>query len=471
MFRLILSLLLLFHASRTLAAGERPNIVWVIGEDMGPELGCYGDPQAITPNADRLAREGARFTRCFTHAPVCAPSRHGLITGQYPIKTGAHHMRSTLVNPPVTFTKLLRDNGYTVAWPGKTDFNFKQPKEFADTLEKWWTRDAPLKEPFFAYANFTQSHESQIRNDGNKYASNTKRLTPGQRHDPSKMALPPFWPDAPEVREETARYYDLCTSVDYDLGDVLAWLEKQGFSDNTVVFFFGDHGRGMPRFKRWCYDTGTHTPLIVRWPGKIAPGSVREELVEFLDFPATALSLAGAPIPKDFDGQVFLGANAAPARKYAHAARDFMDETFDRIRSVRDARFRYVRNLAPELPYSQVISYMEIGKTMQVWRKWQAEGKLNEAQQSFFAATKPKEELYDTESDPWELKNIASDPKHAAQLAELRVECDAWMERTRDKGAIPVEQLIAQGIITERNDKYAERLKRGADAVREEGNK
>jgi len=467
MLRSILLLLLVLHAS-VFAANERPNIVWVIGEDMGPELGCYGDPQAITPNADRLAREGVRFTRCFTHAPVCAPSRHGLITGQYPIKTGAHHMRSTLVNPPVTFTKLLRDSGYTVAWPGKTDFNFKEPKEFADTREKWWTNDAPLKEPFFAYANFIQSHESQIRNDGNKYAANTKRLTAEQRHDPAKMALPPFWPDAPEVHEEVARYYDLCTSVDYDLGNVLAWLEKNKLSNNTVVIFFGDHGRGMPRFKRWCYDSGTRTPLIVRWPGKIAGDSVREDLVEFVDLPATALSLAGVQIPKDFDGQVFLGSNAAPPRKYAHAARDYMDETFDRIRSVRDARFRYVRNFAPELPYAQIINYMEIGKTMQVWRKWEAEGKLNETQRLFFAPNKPKEELYDTAADPWEVKNIANDPKYAAQLADLRAECDAWIERTKDKGAVPVEQLIAQHVITERAEKYVERQKRGTDVAPDE---
>jgi N-sulfoglucosamine sulfohydrolase len=467
MKRIALLLSLVFEAS-VFAASERPNIVWVIGEDMGPELGCYGDSQAITQNADRLAKEGARFTRCFTHAPVCAPSRHGLITGQYPIKTGAHHMRSTLINPPVTFTKLLRDSGYTVAWPGKTDFNFKEPKEFADSREKWWTKDAPLKEPFFAYANFTQSHESQVRNDGNKYAANTKRLSAEQRHDPAKMTLPPFWPDAPEVREEVARYYDLCTSVDYDLGEVLAWLEKQGFSDNTVVIYFGDHGRGMPRFKRWCYDTGTHTPLIVRWPGKITPGSVREDLVEFVDLPATALSLASVAIPKSFDGQAFLGPNAAPPRKYAHAARDFMDETFDRIRSVRDTRYRYLRNFAPELPYAQVISYMEIGKTMQAWRKWEAGGKLNEVQRSFFAKSKPKEELYDTEADPWEVKNLAEDPKYAAQLGELRAECDAWIERTKDKGAIPVEQLIKDRVITERAEKYAERQKRGADAVRDE---
>jgi uncharacterized sulfatase len=444
------------------------NVVWIVGEDMGPELGCYGDPQAITPNMDRLAREGARFTRCFTHAPVCAPSRHGLITGQYPIKTGAHHMRSTLINPPVTFTKLLRDAGYFVAWPGKTDFNFKQPASFADSTENWWKKDAPLKEPFFAYANFTQSHESQVRNDNNKYPANTKRLTAAQRHDPAKMDLPPFWPDAPEVREEVARYYDLCTSVDYDVGDILAWLDKQGVADHTVVIFFGDHGRGMPRYKRWVYDTGTHVPLLVRWPGQLKPGSVREELVGFVDLPATTLSLAGVKVPENFDGQVFLGPNAAPARKYVYAARDYMDETFDRIRSVRDKRWQYVRNFAAELSHSQIISYMEIGKTMQVWRKWFAEGRLSEAQRQFFAPTKPNEELYDTESDPYELKNVATNPENSARLEELRGALDEWLKKTDDKGAIPVDQLIARRIITERAEKYAERTQRGAEAVKEE---
>jgi uncharacterized sulfatase len=379
------SLLLLCLLAVAALAADRPNIVWVVGEDMGPELGCYGDAQAITPNMDRLAREGARFTRCFTHAPVCAPSRSGLITGQYPIKTGAHHMRSTLISPPETFTKMLRDTGYHVAWPGKTDFNFQQPKSFADSTANWWKQDAPLKEPFFAYANFTQSHESQVRNDGNKYAANTKRLTTPQRHDPAKMTLPPFWPDVPEAREETARYYDLVTSVDYDVGDVLAWLDKHNLAKNTVVIFFGDHGRGMARFKRWCYDTGIHVPLIVRWPGQLTPGSVDERLVAFVDLPATALSLAGVKVPESFDGQVFLG-SSAPERKYVYAARDFMDETFDRIRSVRDKRWHYLRNYAPERPYAQIIAYMEVGKTMQAWRREHAAGKLNAAQSLFLRA-------------------------------------------------------------------------------------
>src|SRR5688572_29133956 len=260
---------------------------------MGPELGAYGDANAITPNMDRLAKEGTRFNKAFTHCPVCAPSRSGLITGRYPISIGTQHMRSKLITPPVTFTKRLQDAGYHVSWPGKTDFNFDNPKDFATSRAPWHKgANAPkLPEPFFAYVNFTQSHESQVRNDNDKYAANTARLKPNERRDPAKMVLPPFWPDAPIVREELARYYDLVTSVDYDVGDVLAYLDRHGLAENTVVFFFGDHGRGMPRYKRWVNDTGTRVPLLVRWPGKVKAGAVREDLVEFLDLPATALAL------------------------------------------------------------------------------------------------------------------------------------------------------------------------------------
>jgi uncharacterized sulfatase len=440
-------------------AETRPNIIWMVGEDMGAEVGCYGDRAAITPNIDQLAREGARFTRCFTHAPVCAPSRHGLITGRYPIATGAQHMRSRLLEPPVTFTKLLRDAGYYVAWPGKTDFNFKEPAEFADSRENW-LKNAPPPQPFFAYVNFNQSHESQVRNDGNKFANNTRRLTAEQRHRPEEMALPPFWPDTTEVRREVANYYDLVTSVDYDVGDVLAYLEKHELAGRTVLIFFGDHGRGMPRFKRWCYDTGTHVPLVVRWPGQITPGTVRDDLVAFVDLPATVLSLAGAPIPAAFDGQPFLGPNRAPPRKYVYAHRDYMDETLDRIRSVRDAQFHYLRNFHPELPYAQRIEYMEIGKTMQAWRRAFAEGKLNPVQSLFFAKTKPREELYDTAADPWEVRNLAGDPRHAAKLEELRRACEEWIAQTKDFGAIPLDELISRKIIAPRNPEYNQRAAR-----------
>jgi uncharacterized sulfatase len=441
------------------ATPDRPNIIWIVGEDMGPELGCYGDPQGITPNLDKLAAQGARFTRCFTHAPVCAPSRHGLITGQYPIKTGGQHMRSTVLHPPVTFTKLLRDAGYYVAWPKKTDFNFKDPANFADTRDEWLEKDKPPQQPFFGYVNLFVTHESQVRNDGNKFADNTSRLKPEQRHDPAKIKLPPFWPDAPEVRREVANYYDLCTAVDYSVGDVLAWLDRAGLAENTVVVFFGDHGRGMPRHKRWCYDSGTHVPLIVRWPGKIPAGSVREDLVAFLDLSATMLALGGVPRPAEFDGQVFLGPETAPARKYVYAHRDYMDEVYDRIRSVRDKRWHYLRNFAPELPYAQRIDYMERGKTMQVWREANAAGKLNAAQALFFAPTKPKEELYDTDADPHEIHNLAADPSHSAKLTELRNACDEWLKKTKDLGALSVEEMVSRGIIAPRDPKYEERRK------------
>lgn len=436
-------------------APKRPNIVWIVGEDMGPELGCYGDGLATTPNFDRLAKEGARYTKAFTHAPVCAPSRHGLITGQYPIKTGAMHMRSKLVTPPVTFTKLLRDAGYFVAWPGKTDFNFNQPQDFADSKKNWWAEDKVPGQPFFGYANFTDSHESQVRNDGDKYAQNTQRLTPEQRCDPAKLKLPPFWPDSPEVRRELANYYDLVTAVDYKAGDVLQWLDKHGLAENTIVVFFGDHGRGMPRYKRWCYDTGTHVPLIVRWPGKIGAGSVRDGLVEFVDLPATMLALAGVKVPESFDGVPFLDAegNEAGARKYVHSHRDYMDEAYDRIRSVRDGRWRYVKNFEPEIPYSLKNDYMERGKTMQVWRQWDAEGKLDAVQSIHFRKTKPVEELYDSEADPFEVRNVINDPANKDKLTELRAEMDKWLAATGDKGAVPVGKLISDGVIHPRNKK------------------
>jgi N-sulfoglucosamine sulfohydrolase len=446
------------------AGADRPNIVWIVGEDMGPELGCYGDANAITPNMDRIAREGTRFTKAFTHCAVCAPSRSGLITGRYPISIGTQHMRSKLINPPVTFTKRLQDAGYHVAWPGKTDFNFDVPADFSNST-KPWHKGEKLPEPFFAYVNFTQSHESQVRNDGDKYAANTKRLTAAQRRDPAKMILPPYWPDAPVVREELARYYDLVTSVDYDVGDVLAWLDKHSLADNTVVFMTGDHGRGMARHKRWVYDSGTHVPLIVRWPGKVKAGAVRDDLVEFLDLPATALALGAGSVPADLEGRAMLTASgAAPAdpRKYVHAHRDYMDETLDRIRSVRDGRFRYVRNFMPGLPYAQKIAYMEQGKTMQVWREQFAAGKLNAVQAAFFAEKKPVEELYDCEADPHETKNLAADAAHADKLAELRAEMDRWLKATEDfSGRMTAEQMVEKGIIRPRAETYEKRRATG----------
>ncbi len=437
---------------------NRLNLIWIVLDDISPNLGCYGDAQAITPNMDRVAREGARFTRAFTHAPVCAPSRSGLMTGMYPTTMGSHHMRSKLINPPEVFTKYLRDAGYQVAWPGKVDWNFDdggtdptkfnyQPNAQQVDSRKDWLNEAPPSKPFFHYLNLNITHESQTRADAALHAKNTARLKPHEFHKPANMKLPAFYPDAPEIRKDLSQYYDDITAADYIVGDVLAWLEKYKVAENTVVMIFGDHGRGMPRSKRWLWDSGIRVPLVVRWPGKLKPNTVREDLVCFLDFAPTTLSLAGAEIPARMQGQIILGDKTAKPRQYVFSARDRMDEVYDRIRSVRGTRFHYLRNFAPELPYAQFLAYNEQNPTMQVWRRLNDAGKLIGAPALFWAKTKPKEELYDTLKDSDEINNLANDPKHQKTLQAMRGALDKWIVETKDLGELPEVELIKRGIV------------------------
>ena len=271
------------------------------------------------------------------------------------------------------------------------------------------------------------------------------------------MKLPAYYPDTPQVRRDLANYYELVTAVDYQIGVLLDALDKAGIADNTIVFLSGDHGRGMPRSKRWVYNQGIHVPLIVRWPGHIKPGTVRDDLVCFLDFAPTLLSITGVEVPKEMQGQVIVGPKQAAERKYIFAARDRMDETFDRIRTVRDKHFQYIRNFHPELPYAQRIAYRELMPTMKVWRKFHAEGKLNAVQDQFFATTKPREELYDVDADPDEVKNLSGDPKYKDKLAELRTALDRWMEETKDLGAISERALIKRGLVADRLSEYEKR--------------
>ncbi len=430
------------------AADRRPNIVWIVAEDLSPSLGCYGDPDAITPNLDRLAGQGLRFTGCFTHAPVCAPTRSGLITGQYPTTIGTHHMRSKLLQPPRLFTDELRQAGYTIFWPGKTDFNFDLPSDWADLRD--WTKEPdllPTEKPFFAYVNYLITHESQIRADPALYKQNTSRLKPNEFRDPAKVRLPPYYPDHPDVRRDVATYHENITGLDYLVGDVLKLLDDRKLADNTILFFFGDHGWGMPRGKRCCYDSGTLAPLIIRWPGKIPPGTARDDLIAFLDFPPTVLSLAGIEPPARMQGEIFLGERQAPPRKYVFSARDRMDEAFDRIRSVRSQRYRYIRNFHPELPYAQYINYMDEMPTMKIWRKQAFAGTLNDIQRAFFARTKPPEELYDLDADPYETHNLAASADYRTILGEHQAALETWMRDTHDLGENSEQTLIDRGLV------------------------
>ncbi len=449
-FFLVLGFALLLAARGATLADEaaRPNILWVSCEDTGPEMGCYGDAYAVTPNIDRLASQGVRFTNAFSHSGVCAPTRSGIITGMYPTTIGTHGMRSNGVPPAYVkcFTEYLRAAGYYCTNDNKTDYNFAAPVTAWDDNRRGahW-RNRPRKDqPFFAVVNITSSHESQIRQPEAQYRKLIATFEPEEIHDPEKATLPPYYPDAPVVRKDWARYYDIVTGMDKTVGQVLQDLEDDGLADKTIVFFWGDHGRGLPRGKRWLYDSGIHVPLIVRWPGVIEPGTTNDEMVCFLDLAPTVLSLAGVEIPKHLQGQVILGPHKAPPRQYIFAARDRMDETRDTIRAVRDERYKYLRNFMPEQPYAAPIAYMDEMPSMREWRRLNAAGKLTGPQTLFFRKTKPVEELFDTQADPHEVKDLADQPEMQETLQRMRAELDRWMHDTGDLGLIPEPVLEEQ---------------------------
>ncbi len=429
---------------RTDAPAAPPNILWITCEDICPDLGCYGDTYARTPNLDALAREGVRYTHAFSVSGVCAPSRSAIITGMYPTTIGTHHMRCKAVPPPYVkcFTEYLRAAGYYCTNNVKTDYNFDAPITAWDECspKAHWRGRAP-GQPFFAVFNLTVTHESQIRADDAQFARQTSRLRPEDRHDPNLATLPPYYPDTPVVRKDWARYHDLITAMDLQAADLLRQLADDGLNRDTIVFFFGDNGRGLPRAKRWVYDSGIHVPLIIRWPDRRSAGTACNDLVSFVDFGPTVLALAGVKVPAHMQGQPFLGEPKRPGRRYVFAARDRMDETYDIIRAVRDTRYKYIRNLKPGRPYAQYIDYMEKMPTMREMRRLNKTGELTGAQRLFFLPEKPEEELYDLTTDPHEIQNLAKNPDAAAIRDRLRRALDDWMKESNDLGQTPEEVL------------------------------
>jgi len=422
------------------ASAARPNVVWIVADDMGLEVGALGDPLARTPHLDRLAAEGVRYVNAFATSGVCSPSRAALITGMYATSIGAHHMRSIVggyqpVPPPEvkTFTEHLRAAGYWTSSRGKLDYQFSDVASGApltnwdDANGDWHGRASG--QPFFAWLNLLDTHESQLF---------------GERPIETDLALiqvPPYYPDTPLVRRDLARHYDNVARLDAKVGEILGLLDAEGLAESTVVFFFADNGRGLPRDKRWVYDGGVHEPLVVRWPGRLPAGEVDERLVSFVDFAPTVLSLAGVAIPPHVEGRAFLGDAAVDEREWVFAAADRHDEATDRIRAVRDARFKYVRNYQPEKPYGQTIDFRNNLATMQEIFRLHEDGTLAPPADWYWVAPKPVEELYDTRVDPFELVNLAGRPEHRAQLERMRAAHEAWVEETGDLGAVPEAEL------------------------------
>jgi uncharacterized sulfatase len=449
---LLAAVVLVLGCAPLRAADEpaRPNILWITVEDISPNLGCYGDPDAITPTLDKLAARSVRYTHAFSPAPVCAPSRSTLITGVFASSLGSHFMRcqATLPDEIRPFPTYLREAGYYCSNNSKEDYNFKTPTGSWDDSSRTahWRKRRP-GQPFFAVFNDLVTHESRIRQPDAAFQRDTARLTAAQRHDPAKVRVPPYHPDTPLVRNDWARYHDLITAMDYNVADRLAELEKDGLADDTIIFFFSDHGVGLPRGKRWLYDTGLHVPLLIHFPKKWEhlapgkPGTATDRLVSFVDFGPTVLSLTGVKIPAYVQGIPFLGEKAGQPRTEIDAGRDRMDERTDCSRCVRDARYKYIRNFMPWKPWAANIEYMNEMPTMQEYRRLAAEKKLTEDAAKFMAPTKPAEELYDTEKDPFELKNLAGSREHAEILKRLRETLSDGMLVRHDLGLLPEAEL------------------------------
>lgn len=436
----------------------QPNIVVVVGEDTGRIAGCYGADHVLTPNLDRLAAEGCRYDEAYSTAPVCAPSRATMVTGRYPMRLGTHHMRSTLLDPPRLFTHELRDAGYHVSWPTKLDFNLEPTEGWCDDTDDWLgrLRSATMPDrPWFAFVNLAITHESSMWPDELWPA---ERPRPPRITDPATVPVPSYLPDTPVVRSDIARHADNIAVLDAQVGEILDALDASGAADSTVVVFLADHGRGLPREKRWPYTAGIHMPLLVRWPGVLTPGSASDRLVSWVDLAPTFCSIAGAPIPSGYEGVAFLGAQAGPARDHVVAGRDRMDEALDRVRVIRDRHHHYVRNFWPQLPWAQRVSYMENMPTMQELRRLHAAGDLAGPAALFMADAKPVEELYDLTVDPECVHNVADDPRHAAARGRLAGLLDDFLAAAPDLGAAPERELVNRGLVADRLTEYRARV-------------
>ena len=439
---LALSLALLISLSAS--AADRPNILWLTSEDHGPEMGSYGDANARTPNIDALAAQGMIFKKAWSNHPVCAPARTTIATGFYGESSGAIHMRSMvpLADGAKLYPDYLREAGYYTTNNAKEDYNVPKSAQtwHVSSKQAHW-KDRAAGQPFFAVFNSEKSHESQIRTRPHNAIA-----------DPAKMRIPAYHPDLPEVRQDWAQYYDKVSAADADAGARLKELAAAGLAEDTIVFYYGDHGSGMPRSKRWPSNSGLHVPMVVYFPQKwrhLAPkeyqaGGKSDRLVSFVDLAPTVLSLAGLKPPAAMQGHAFAGPFQTEPQPYLYGARGRMDERQDFVRSVTDGRYVYLRNFFPHVSPAQRVAYQFETPTTRVWRAAFDAGKTNDAQSVFWRTPKAPEELYDLATDRDEVVNLVASPAHRAVLEKLRAAQRAHLTRVRDLGFLPEGEMHAR---------------------------
>lgn len=423
-------------------AAERPNILWITSEDNGPMLGCYGDKFATTPNLDALASKSLRYLHAWSVAPVCAPARTTIISGIYPSSSGSEHMRSQVKMPTgkQMFPQFLRDAGYYCTNRSKEDYNLIKPgKVWDESSAKAHFKNRAPGQPFFAVVNFTDTHESQTRGKS-KF-----------KHDPDKVTVPAYHPDCLETRQSWAQCYDQMTVMDAKVGALLAELKEAGLEQDTIVFYYADHGPGLPRAKRTPCNSGLQVPMILHIPDKwkrlapkdYAPGAASKRLVSFIDLAPTVLALCGIAPPDYFQGQPFAGDAIPEGREFNYGLRGRMDERLDLVRSVTDGRYVYLRNYMPQKPSGQHVAYMFQTPMTRAWERLYQEKKLP-PHLAYFWQPKAAEELYDLHSDPAEIQNLANKPDHAATLQKFRAANRAHMIKIRDVDLLPEAEMLTR---------------------------
>lgn len=424
---------------------DPPNILWITCEDIGPTLGCYGDQFAHTPNIDQLAEKSLVYENAFASAPICAPARSTLISGIYSTSLGTQHLRSQIPVPGSLqiLPEYMDEYGYYTTNNSKTDYNFDPSGRWDENGPDAHWRNRPRHTAFFSVFNFGITHEGHANSSDE---SDLEQLA--LRHDPENLPLPPYYPDTPEMRNIWARQYDLISVMDKQVGALLNQLEEDGLTDNTIIFFFSDHGVGLPRYKRWMYNSGIHVPLIIHIPAKYRPMTrsfpheQRDELVSFVDFAPTVLNLCDIRVPGTMEGRVFLGPERSKKRKYINAARSRADDIYDVSRAIRSDRFIYIRNYMPHRPYiRKAIIFSDRKRSFEELWRVKSLGQLPDPAEDMFEP-KPSEELYDLKRDPHELNNLIDSPEHQQILNQMQDALHDWILDTRDTGFLHEAEMM-----------------------------